>query len=78
MTQKIAFMFGSILVDKSMLAGVDDLIAELAKHFQLAIVTTSRDVDFDLIHAMDGQPRSAPAVNVSKLAIGSEKATTAV
>ena len=26
MTQKIAFMFGSILVDKSMLAGVDDLI----------------------------------------------------
>ena len=26
MTQKIAFMFGSILVDKSMLAGVDDLV----------------------------------------------------
>ena len=38
--------------------GVDDLIAEFAEYFQLAIVTTSRDVDFDLIHALDGQPRT--------------------
>ncbi len=30
------------------------------------------------IRPMDSQPRSAPAANVSKLAIGSEKATTAV
>ena len=28
----------------------DEVIAVLAEHFQLAIVTTSRDEDFDLIH----------------------------
>ena len=46
------------------IAGVDDLIAELAKHFQLAIVTTSRDVDFDLIHALGGQPRTSATPDV--------------
>ena len=30
------------------------------------------------IRPMDSQPRSAPAATVTKLAIGSEKATTAV
>lgn len=44
--------------------GVDSLIAELAEHFQLAIVTTSRDVDFDLIHALDGQPRTSTTPDV--------------
>ena len=44
--------------------GVDDLIAEVAEHFQLAIVTTSRDVDFDLIHALDGQPRTPTTPDV--------------
>lgn len=44
--------------------GVDGLIAELAEHFQLAIVTTSRDVDFDLIHAPDGQPRTSTTPDV--------------
>ena len=44
--------------------GVDGLIAELAEHFQLAIVTTSRDVDFDLIHALDGQPRTSTTPDV--------------
>ena len=32
------------------------MIAELARHFTLAIVTTSRDVDFDLIHGLNGYP----------------------
>ena len=44
--------------------GVDGLIAELAEHFQLAIVTTSRDVDFDLIHALDGQQRTSTTPDV--------------
>jgi beta-phosphoglucomutase-like phosphatase (HAD superfamily) len=44
--------------------GVDDLIAEVAEHFQLAIVTTSRDADFDLIHALDGQPRTPTTPDV--------------
>lgn len=44
--------------------GVDSLIAELAEHFQLAIVTTSRDVDFDLIHALDGQQRTSTTPDV--------------
>ena len=46
------------------IASVDDLIAELAEHFQLAIVTTPRDVDFDLIHALDGRPRTSSTPDV--------------
>lgn len=38
------------------IAGADQVIAELARHFKLAIVTTSRDDDFDLIHGLNGYP----------------------
>ena len=38
------------------IAGADQVIAELACHFKLAIVTTSRDDDFDLIHGLNGNP----------------------
>jgi beta-phosphoglucomutase-like phosphatase (HAD superfamily) len=38
------------------IVGADAVIAELARHFTLAIVTTSRDVDFDLIHGLNGYP----------------------
>ena len=44
--------------------GVDDVICELAKHFQLAIVTTSRDQDFDLIHELGGFPRTTVTPDV--------------
>ena len=44
--------------------GVDDVIFELAKHFQLAIVTTSRDQDFDLIHGLGGCPRTTATPDV--------------
>ena len=36
------------------IAGVDAVVAKLATQFKLAIVTTSRDADFDLIHGLDG------------------------
>lgn len=35
------------------IAGVDAVVATLASQFKLAIVTTSRDADFDLIHGLD-------------------------
>ena len=38
------------------IAGADEVIAELSGHFRLAIVTTSRDDDFDLIHGLNGYP----------------------
>lgn len=38
------------------IAGANQVIAELAHHFKLAIVTTSRDEDFDLIHGLNGYP----------------------
>ena len=38
------------------IAGADEVVAELARHFKLAIVTTSRDKDFDLIHGLNGYP----------------------
>ena len=44
--------------------GVDDLICDLAKHFQLAIVTTSRDQDFDFIHGLGGCPRTTATPDV--------------
>ena len=36
------------------IAGVDAVVAKLATQFKFAIVTTSRDADFDLIHGLDG------------------------
>ena len=36
------------------IAGANEVIAELARYFKLAIVTTSRDSDFDLIHGLNG------------------------
>ena len=44
--------------------GVDNVICELAEHFQLAIVTTSRDQDFDLIHGLGGYPRTTATPDV--------------
>ena len=46
--------------------GVNTVIAELAKRFKLAIVTTSRDEDFDLIHGLSGQPNSAATPDVAR------------
>ena len=36
------------------IARVNAVVANLATQFKLAIVTTSRDADFDLIHGLDG------------------------
>lgn len=41
--------------------GAEAVVTELAKHFKLAIVTTSRDQDFDLIHGLNcDSPAEAP------------------
>ena len=40
------------------IASAETVIAELAVHFNMAIVTTSRDEDFDLIHGLDGEPKT--------------------
>ncbi len=42
----------------------DEVIAVLAEHFQLAIVTTSRDEDFDLIHGLDGAAKTLDTPDV--------------
>ena len=40
------------------------VVAELAAHFSMAIVTTSRDEDFDLIHGLAGEPRTSDTPDV--------------
>lgn len=40
------------------IAGVDAVVAKLATQFRLAIVTTARDADFDLIHGLNGGPKT--------------------
>jgi beta-phosphoglucomutase-like phosphatase (HAD superfamily) len=46
------------------IAGADAVVAELAAHFNMAIVTTSRDEDFDLIHGLDGGPKTTHTPDV--------------
>ena len=39
-------------------------VAELAEQYQLAIVTTSRDEDFDLIHGLGNGPKHSSPLNM--------------
>lgn len=48
------------------IAGVESAVSQLAQRFTLAIVTTSRDADFDLIHGLNGAPVSPRTPDVAR------------